>query len=104
MVRVQRTIVAAIATTALAAAVIGVSTTSHSGLDHAKATAAITPVRAAFYYPWFDETWHSNDHYRALLGEYSSSDAPVLAEQVTQAKYAGLDAFISSWWGADTLP
>lgn len=30
---------------------------------------------------------------------YNSSDKTILATHVTMAKYAGLDAFIASWWG-----
>lgn len=62
-------------------------------------TAATTPVRAAFYYPWFSETWHSADHYHPTLGQYSSDDATVLDKHFDAMKYAGMDAAISSWWG-----
>jgi hypothetical protein len=103
MARLQRAIVAVVAIAALAAAAIGVTTTSGGGLDRTEATAAVTPIRAAFYYPWFTQTWHSNDHYQPVAGRYSSDDTAILAQQISQAKYAGLDAFISSWWGADTV-
>ncbi len=59
-----------------------------------------TPVRAAFYYPWFPETEHWATHYGPLLGKYDSSSPTILARHVSMARYAGLDAFISSWWGS----
>ena len=60
------------------------------------------PVRAAFYYPWFPETEHWSTRYAPLLGLYDSSDLRVLDTHVAEAKYAGLDAFISSYWGRST--
>ena len=61
--------------------------------------AAVTPIRAAFYYPWFPETEHWSTHYSPSLGKYNSSDMATLNAHVSQAKYAGLDAFVSSYWG-----
>ena len=61
------------------------------------------PVRAAFYYGWFPETEHWASHYVPEQGKYDSSNRTVVAAQITQAKAAGLDAFISSWWGRGTL-
>ena len=60
------------------------------------------PVRAAFYYPWYPESEHWATRYEPSLGKYDSSNSRVLATHVAQARYAGLDAFISSYWGKDT--
>jgi Glycosyl hydrolase family 99 len=60
------------------------------------------PVRAAFYYPWFPETEQWATRYIPSLGKYDSSDPHVLATHVTHARYAGLNAFISSYWGKDS--
>jgi hypothetical protein len=60
------------------------------------------PIRAAFYYPWFPESEHWATHYTPSLGKYDSSDKRILEAHVAQAQYAGLDAFISSYWGKDT--
>ena len=57
------------------------------------------PVRAAFYYPWFPEGEHWATRYTPSLGKYDSSNPRVLATHVAQARYAGLDAFIASYWG-----
>ena len=65
-------------------------------------TAAFSRVRAAFYYPWFPETEDWATRYRPTMGRYDSSDPNVLRTHVSQAKYAGLDAFISSYWGRGT--
>ncbi|HST48288.1 DUF7594 domain-containing protein [Jatrophihabitans sp.] len=64
-----------------------------------RAAAAEAPIRAAFYYGWFPETEHWASHYTPAAGKYDSSDPAVVATQVGQAKAAGLNAFISSWWG-----
>ena len=57
------------------------------------------PVRAAFYYPWYPESEHWATRYTPSLGKYDSSDPRVLATHMAQARYAGLDAFIASYWG-----
>ena len=36
------------------------------------------------------------------LGKYESSNPRVLATHVAQARYAGLNAVISSYWGRDS--
>src|SRR5262245_35440372 len=60
---------------------------------------ATSPIRAMFYYPWFTETWHANDHYRPALGQYSSDNPTTVAAHVAAMRYAGMDAVIASWWG-----
>ncbi len=61
-------------------------------------------VRAAFYYPWFVQTWGSNPAdplsvYHPSLGYYSSDDVAVIAKHIAAMRYANLDAAIVSWWG-----
>ncbi len=68
----------------------------------APAAAAEAPIRAAFYYGWFPETEHWRSQYTPAAGKYDSSDPAVVTTQVRQAKAAGLNAFISSWWGQST--
>ena len=60
------------------------------------------PVRAAFYYPWFPESEHWATRYTPSFGKYDSSNPRLLATHVAQARYAGLDAFIASYWGQGT--
>lgn len=54
----------------------------------------------AFYYPWYWKgDWESprlKDH---PLEAYASSDRATILRHVRQAKAAGIDGFISSWWG-----
>ncbi len=62
------------------------------------------PVRAAFYYPWFPETWGSgsvfpNTEYRPTSGYYNSSDPAVIRQHIAAMKYGGIQVGISSWWG-----
>src|SRR4051812_6994301 len=68
-----------------------------------RSQAAAAPIRLAFYYPWFPETWGSlsppDTHYHPSAGFYSSDDANVIKQHVTAMQYAHLDAAISSWWG-----
>ncbi len=57
----------------------------------------------AFYYPWYHLRDWSNpklkDH---PVSPYSSSNSESVARQVEQAQSAGIDGFISSWWGPGT--
>ena len=54
----------------------------------------------AFYYPWYRyPDWDSpilQDH---PLEAYNSSHRGVIQRHIQQAQNAGLDGFISSWWG-----
>jgi len=73
----------------------------------------------AFYYPWYGspagpsglwEHWEgvtneyisSSAHY-PLLGAYDSADERVILAHMAMAKHAGIDGFISSWWGIGTF-
>ncbi len=54
----------------------------------------------AFYYPWY----HANDWSSGALKDrpithYSSDDRRAIIHQIEQAQTAGIDGFISSWWG-----
>lgn len=75
----------------------GVSSSPH-GVTSASA-ATVQPIRAAFYYPWFPQAENWSTQYHPALGKYDSSNPTILATHISEAKYAGLDAFISSWWG-----
>ena len=79
------------------AVAVGVAGLARTKLPAQAATT--TPIRAAFYYPWFPETWHPSDHYHPSPGQYSSDDASVVNAQFAWMHYAGMDAAISSWWG-----
>lgn len=61
------------------------------------------PIRAAFYYPWFPQTWGNLDdpftQYHPTAGYYSSDDTVLIAKHVAGMRYGHLDAAISSWWG-----
>jgi hypothetical protein len=66
-------------------------------------TAPLPPMVLAHYYPWYTmQTWYQtsfapyniNDH------PYDSSDPTVIARQIQQVQAAGIDGFISSWWGS----
>ncbi len=62
------------------------------------------PIRAAFYYPWFPESWtqqgiYPYTNYNPKLGFYSSWDAAILQQHIDMMQYAGIQAGIASWWG-----
>jgi len=80
---------------------VGSTLVTWSAVTSSPAVAA-TPVRAAFYYPWFTETWHADDKFHPSLGRYSSDDAAVLDRHMADLAYAGEDAVIASWWGPGT--
>ncbi len=61
-----------------------------------------TPIRAAFYYPWFPETWSAGTHYTPALGRYDSSNPTIMAAHIEAMKWGGIQAGIASWWGQGT--
>ena len=64
------------------------------------------PIRAAFMYPWFPTAWSRGSqvpfsHFEPVGGQYDSADPAVIDRQISQASVAGLEAFITPWWGPD---
>ncbi|MEK7405329.1 MAG: glycoside hydrolase family 99-like domain-containing protein [Acidobacteriota bacterium] len=54
----------------------------------------------AFYYPWYRAgDWSSNQLKDRPATRYSSNDPAAMARHITEAQSAGIDGFISSWWG-----
>ena len=69
----------------------------------------------AFYYPWYGNKkgpsgeifhwdYYTNENIQSstdypLLGPYDSYDPRVIRAHITLAKQAGIDGFITSWWG-----
>ena len=54
----------------------------------------------AFYYTWFDEnSWGANRVPDVPQQPYVSRDRGVMGRQIDQAKAAGIDAFVVSWYG-----
>ncbi len=65
------------------------------------AAAAQPPLVLAFYYDWYDaNTWKPNRVADLPATPYASSDPAAMARQIQQARGAGIDAFVVSWWGA----
>ena len=69
-----------------------------------------TPIRAAFYYPWYPENWTQGSVYPATrynpwLGFYSldSADSAVIRSQIASMQYGQIQAGIASWWGQGSL-
>jgi hypothetical protein len=63
------------------------------------------PIRAAFYYPWFPETWTvggAHVFYRPALGYYDSSNQAVVDPHIRALDYAHVEVAIASWWGPAT--
>ncbi len=59
------------------------------------------PLVLAFYYDWFDETtWSPSKVPDMPSPTYVSRDPGAMARQIQQARGAGIDAFVVSWWGA----
>lgn len=62
------------------------------------------PIRAAFYYPWFPESWKQQGfdpftNYQPVLGYYDSSDMSVIKQHIADMQYGNIEAGIVSWWG-----
>ncbi|MGH7698348.1 MAG: hypothetical protein ACRENV_06690 [Candidatus Dormibacteria bacterium] len=61
------------------------------------------PLRAAFFYPWYPESWYPTSHFTPTLGApYNSSSPAVIANQLAAMQYAGINVAIASWWGQGT--
>ncbi len=61
------------------------------------------PIRAAFFYPWYPESWYPTIHFTPTLGApYNSSLPAVLQYQIAAMEYANIDVAIASWWGPGT--
>ncbi|HEY3312206.1 MAG TPA: hypothetical protein VGK00_11260 [Anaerolineales bacterium] len=62
------------------------------------------PIRAAFYYPWFPESWTQSrifpyTNYTPTLGYYSSADSTIVKKHINMMMNGGINVGISSWWG-----
>jgi hypothetical protein len=54
----------------------------------------------AFYYNWFDEnSWRADRVPDVPAEPYASRDRGVMGRHIDQAKAAGIDAFVVSWYG-----
>ncbi len=63
------------------------------------------PIRGAFYYPWYPETWTVNGKpvkFMPELGNYKTGNPTVVEAHVDALNYAHVDLSIASWWGPDT--
>jgi hypothetical protein len=63
-------------------------------------SAEVSPLVLAFYYTWFDQsTWTPSKVSDIPAQPYVSADRTAMARQVDEAKAAGIDAFVVSWYG-----
>ena len=65
------------------------------------------PIRAAFFYPWFPESWNQAGYnpftnYTPSLGLYDSGSTSVIQNQIQAMTYGNINAAILSWWGQGT--
>jgi hypothetical protein len=100
--RIARTVASAVFLALLPCALFAADGVEQAPSQPSQPSSVGWPVRAAFYYPWFPETERWATRYTPSLGKYDSSDTHVVATHVAQARYAGLNAFISSYWGKDS--
>lgn len=68
------------------------------------APGAAVPIRAAFYYPWFPQSWDQSGlnpftHYHPSLGYYSQDDPAIIRSHIAAMQYGHIQAGIASWWG-----
>ncbi|MEO0091184.1 MAG: glycoside hydrolase family 99-like domain-containing protein [candidate division WOR-3 bacterium] len=62
----------------------------------------------AFYFLWYyPENWHWTGKlsiaHQPVFGLYSSSNERILKTHINMAKSAGIDGFICSWWGINSV-
>ena len=56
----------------------------------------------AFYYTWYSaDLWSSGKTSDAASEPYNSTDANAIARHVDQARGAGVDGFVASWYGPE---
>jgi hypothetical protein len=56
----------------------------------------------AFYYTWYGtDTWSGGKTSDAAAQLYNSTDPAAIARHVDEARGAGIDAFVASWYGPD---
>ncbi|KAL3944499.1 MAG: hypothetical protein SGBAC_001420 [Bacillariaceae sp.] len=63
------------------------------------------PIRGAFYYPWFPETWTvggKQAKFAPDLGWYHSGDPSVVRKHIEELEYGRIDLGVASWFGIDT--
>jgi hypothetical protein len=78
-----------------------------SGVIPPSTPTSATPVRAAFYYPWFSEAWNQSGmnpftHYHPSAGFYNGASQAVVANQIAAMQYGKIGLGIASWWGQGT--
>lgn len=63
----------------------------------------VAPIRGAFYYGWFPQTWNGPDgtpaRYMPTLGRYSSSDRNAVDAHIKAMDYGRINLCAYSWWG-----
>ncbi|HEX2025011.1 MAG TPA: hypothetical protein VHH92_01315 [Actinomycetota bacterium] len=68
-------------------------------------TEPLPPQALAFYYPWYEPSdWSGGKPIapsNAIDTPYWSGDPAVIDRHITQARAAGLDGFVVSWWGRE---
>lgn len=58
----------------------------------------------AYFYQWFERgSWDRAKQDFPLAGRYSSDDPHVLRNQIAQARWAGIDGFLTSWKSTEPL-
>jgi hypothetical protein len=60
------------------------------------------PIRAAFVYPWYPETWNQGSHFIPYTSLYDSGNTALLRTQVASMLYANITTGITSWFGPGT--
>ena len=59
----------------------------------------------AFYYAWYDEnTWTADKVPDMPLSPYRSADRATIERHVREARGAGIDALVQSWYGPGSNP
>jgi hypothetical protein len=72
-------------------------------IEAACGCAELPPMVWAFYYPWYSlDDWANDQLVDRPAQPYASSDPLTIARQIEQAQAAGIDGFVTSWWGPGT--
>jgi len=88
----------------LPATVTATATATADGTAAGTALGNASPPVLAYYYMWFNAaSWTRAKNDLPSLGPYASTDPTVIAQHVTWARAAGVNAFIASWKNTPAL-
>ena len=81
--------------------------TENRAAQFSKVLPTISYNVGAYYYPWYFNDFHGGNYLRKhlvppqepVLGEYNERSEDVIKQHLTWSRYAGINFWVTSWWG-----